>query len=125
MGDAKALDGLPDLLARGALAMAMNAALGFAIATIARSQMAGIGVGIGAYIGEGIAQIFLPDIIRWFPFAASSAVVARTGNVGGPMGGGQASTSLDPNSAVIVVVAWLAVALVAASAWTERAEISG
>jgi ABC-2 type transport system permease protein len=127
MSNATALGELPELLARAALALSMNAALGFAIATIARSQLAGIGVGIGAYFAESIAGVFLPDVIQWFPFAASSAVVARTsGSTGGGGGfGGGAGTTLDPNTAVIVVIAWLVVALVVASAWTERAEISG
>ena len=132
MNDATALGQMPELLARGALALSMNAALGFAIATIARSQLAGIGVGIGAYFAEGIAGVFLPDVIQWFPFAASSAVVARTstaaaggGGGGGFGGGGAAGTTLDPNTAVIVVIVWLVAALVVASAWTERAEISG
>ena len=64
-------------LGRAALALAMNAALGFAIATITRSQLAGIGVGIGLYFAEGIAGIFLPQVFKWFPFSASGAVVAR------------------------------------------------
>jgi ABC-2 type transport system permease protein len=125
MSDGAALGQLPELLTRGSLAVSMNAALGFTIATIARSQLAGVGVGIGAYFAEGIAQVFLPDVIRWFPFAASSAVVARTSGSGGFGGGGQAASMLDPNTAVVVVIAWLVAALVVASAWTERAEISG
>ena len=124
MTDATALGGLPELLGRGALSVSMSAAIGFAIATVARSQLAGIGVGIGVYFAEGIASVFLPDIIRWGPFSAAGAVVVRasTAGPGGDAGGGGA---LDPNTALVVVVAWLIAAIVVASAWTERAEISG
>ncbi len=128
MSDADALRGLPELFARAGLAMAMNAALGFAIATVARSQLAGIGVGIGVFFAEGIARIFAPDLIQWFPFAASSAVVARStelANAGGGGGGGGLTTQLDPQTAIVVVAAWLVGSLAVASLWTERAEISG
>jgi hypothetical protein len=104
--------------------MAMNAALGFAIATVARSQLAGIGVGIGVFFGEGIAGIFAPGLIKWFPFAASSAVVTVNSELSGG-GGGGFGEQLDPNAAVVVVLAWLVVSLAVASLWTERAEISG
>ena len=127
--DTATIGRLPGQFARGWLAIVEEGALGFTIATLARSQLAGIGVGIGAYFAEGIAQVFVPDVIKWFPFAASSAVVARTSSAGGGGGGGGFSgglgNSLDPNTAVIVVIAWLVVALAVASAWTERAEISG
>ena len=125
MSDSTALGGLPELLARGALSVSMSAAIGFAIATVARSQLAGIGVGIGVYFAEGIASVFLPDIIRWGPFSAAGAVVARASTGAGGPGGGGGGTSLDPNTAVMVVAAWLVAALVVSSAWTERAEISG
>ena len=59
--------------------MAEQGALGFAIATLARSQLAGIGVGIGVYFGEQFASIFLPDIVKYLPFNAASAVVAVAG----------------------------------------------
>lgn len=122
MGDAQALGTLPELFGRAALAMAMNTALGFAIATVARSQLAGIGVGIGVYFAEGIAGIFLPAVIKWFPFASASAVVSGGGGVSF---GGSTPGSLDPDMAIVVVLAWLAASLVAAGVFTERAEIGG
>ena len=128
MSDQDALLKLPELFGRAGLAMAMNAALGFAIATVARSQLAGIGVGIGVVFGEGIAGIFAPGLIKWFPFAASSAVVTVNSELaggGGGGGGGGFGESLDPNTAIVVVLAWLVVSLAVASLWTERAEIAG
>jgi len=121
--DQAALRQLPDLFARAALGVAMEAALGFAIATVARSQLAGIGAGIGIYFAEGIAGIFVPGIIKWFPFAAASALI----NDASPGGGGAAGTTgrLDPGTAVFATLAWLIGALVVSALWTERAEIGG
>jgi hypothetical protein len=90
MSDADALGGLPEQFGRAALAISLNTALGFAIATIARSQLAGIGVGIGVYFAEGIAGIFLHEVIKWFPFSAAAAVVASGGDVSFGGGGGAA-----------------------------------
>lgn len=122
--DPDGLGRLPELLGRATLALGMNAAFGYAVATVARSQLAGIGVGIGLFFAEGIAGIFLPDVLKWFPFSASGAVTSSAGGAPGG-GGGAAVTRLDPDTAVVVVVVWLVVALVVSAAWTERAEIGG
>ncbi|MEO5965601.1 MAG: ABC transporter permease subunit, partial [Candidatus Limnocylindrales bacterium] len=79
MSDADGLRRLPELFGRAGLALAMNAAFGYAIATVARSQLAGIAAGVGLYFAEGIAGFFLPDVLQWFPFSASGAVTASTG----------------------------------------------
>ena len=101
-------------------------ALGFAIATLARSQLAGIGVGIAVYFGEQFAAIFLPDIVKYLPFNAANAVVATSGGFcGGGGGGGAVLARLDPNTALLVVAAWLIGALLVTALFTERAEISG
>ncbi len=55
VGDTATLGTLPNILGRGWLALAEACALGFAIATLARSQLAGIGVGIAIYFGESFA----------------------------------------------------------------------
>jgi ABC-2 type transport system permease protein len=114
------------LLGRGWLAVAEEGAIGFAIATLARSQLAGIGAGIAFYFGEQFASIFLPDIIKYMPFNAAGAVVAVEGEgFGGGGGGGGVITQLEPNQALLVVIAWLVGSLVVAALFTERAEISG
>jgi ABC-2 type transport system permease protein len=123
--DADTARDLALLGARSALAIAMDASIGFAIATVARSQLAGIGVGIALYIGEGVMGIFVPWIIKWAPFAASSAMLS-----GGSVevtGSTQviSSSQLDPGLATIVVAAWLVLAAGFAALWTERAEIGG
>lgn len=125
MAEADALLRLPELFARAWLAMAMNAALGFAIATVARSQLAGIGVGIGLFFAEGVAGIFAPHVVKWLPFSASGAVVAGGGGGSTVVNGTELGATLDVTTAIVVTVAWLVLALVIASLWTERAEISG
>jgi len=119
--DSATLGTLPDLFARGWLAVVEAGALGFAIATLARSQLAGVGVGIAVYFGEQFASIFLPDIVKYGPFNAASAVVSTAGS--GLGGGGGAR--LEPNTALVVVAAWLIGALVVTALFTERAEIAG
>ncbi len=123
VGDAATLGTLPELLARGWLALIEAAALGFAIATLARSQLAGIGVGIAVYFGEQFASIFLPDIVKFGPFNAASAVVATNAEDFG--GGGAVPVALEPNVALLVVTVWLVGALIVTALFTERAEISG
>jgi hypothetical protein len=122
MGDTEVLGSLPEVFARAGLSTAMHAAFGFAIATVARSQLAGIGVGIGLYFAEGIAGIFLSDVVKWFPFAASDAVLSGGGTVNA---GGIMLTSLDADLALVVTGAWLLAFVLLAALWTERAEISG
>ncbi|HEX2754093.1 MAG TPA: hypothetical protein VHM48_01445 [Candidatus Limnocylindrales bacterium] len=124
--DAATLRTFPELLLRGWLALGEACALGFAIATLARSQLAGIGVGIAVYFGEQFARIFLPDIVKYLPFNAANAVVATSGGSIGSGGGDAAALArLDPNTALLVVLAWLVGALVVSALFTERAEISG
>jgi ABC-type transport system involved in multi-copper enzyme maturation permease subunit len=124
LDDRATIGTFPELLARGWLALGEAAALGFAIATLARSQLAGIGVGIAVYFGEQFASIFLPDIVKYLPFNAANAVVATSGSFGGD-GGGAALSRLSPDTALLVVAAWLIGALAVTAIFTERAEISG
>lgn len=125
MGDRDGLLRLPELLARASLALAMNTAFGFAIATVARSQLAGIAVGVGLFFAEGIAGLFLPDVFQWFPFSAASAVTAAGSGAGLGGGGAVVATQLDPDTAIVAVVVWLVVALGITALFTERAEIGG
>jgi len=124
MGDSATLGQLPELLGRGWLAIVEEGALGFAIATLAGSQLAGVGVGIGVYFGEQFATIFLPDIVKYLPFHAASAVVAVS-DAGEFGGNGTVAGRLDPTVALVVVAAWLVGALVVTSLFTERTDISG
>jgi ABC-2 type transport system permease protein len=124
LNDAETLGRLPEQFARGALAIVEEGALGFAIATVARSQLAGIGAGIALYFGESFASIFLPDIMKYLPFNVATAAV-RTGTSGGGFGGGNQIAAVDPNTAIILVAIWLVGSLLVTAIVSERAEISG
>ena len=121
--DATTIGGLPEKLVRGWLAISEEAALGFAIATIARSQLAGIGAGIALYFGESFATLFLPDIVKYMPFNVASAVVTTTSTGNGF--GNAAAARLPPDAAIVVVLAWLVGALLVSGLVTERADIGG
>lgn len=124
VADTSWLADLPDLLWRGLLAFSMEGALGFAIATVARSQIAGIGVVIGLNIAEGIGAALVHGIFQYFPFTAANALIS--GGAGGPsFGGGAAPARMDTPEALALTAGWLIAALAFASIWTERAEITG
>ena len=123
--DADTIARLPREFLRGWFAVTEEAALGFAIATVARSQLAGIGVGIAFYFGEAFAGIFLPDIVRYLPFAVANASVAIGGGGPGAGEGAGGVIPLDADTALLFVAAWLVGSLVVALTFTERAEITG
>lgn len=124
--DAARLATLPEELVRGWVALVEQGALGFAIATLARSQLAGIGAGIAVYFAEQFSSIFFPDVVKVLPFNAAQAMVDLQASFGAGGGdGGPLVTSLEPDLALIVVLAWLIGAVVVSVLFTERAEITG
>jgi hypothetical protein len=125
LGDAATLGQLPQRLLRGWFAIIEEAALGFAIATLARSQLAGIGAGIAFYFGEGFAGIFLPDIVKYMPFAVANASVSTGSSSGSGFGGGGTTAALPADQALVLVAAWLVGSLVVTSLFSHRAEIAG
>lgn len=121
MSDSTALGDLPELLARGAVGMVTQCALGFAVATLARSQLAGIGAGIAVYFGGTFAGIFLPDIVRYLPFQLANTALGSAGFGGGP----PVTGALSADTALVLLMVWLASSLVVTAGFTERAEITG
>ena len=122
ISDSATLGRLPDEFARGWIAIVEEGALGFAIATLARSQLAGIGAGIALYFAEGFARIFLPDVVRYLPFDVATASVGATSGFGG---GASFFTPLEPDPALLLVAVWLVGALLVTAIFTERADITG
>jgi hypothetical protein len=123
IGDTDAIGRLPEQFGRGLIGILAQGALGFAVATLARSQLAGIGVGIALYFGGAFATIFLPDVVQYLPFQLADAAV---GAGGGGFGGGPDTTpSPSPEVAILLLIVWLVGSLVVAAAFTERAEITG
>ncbi|MEA2676089.1 MAG: hypothetical protein QOJ81_230 [Chloroflexota bacterium] len=122
LGDLDAITALGDPLVRGLIGIITQGALGFAIATLARSQLAGIGAGIGLYLGGAFATIFLPDVVRYLPAQLASAAVGASTR----FGGGQPTVSaVAPDVAVVLLIVWLVGSLVVALGYTQRAEITG
>ena len=123
IGDRAVIEALPVHFLRGWIAITETAALGFAVATLARSQLAGIGVGIALYFGETFAGLFLPDVVKYLPFhLATAAVGGSTGFAPVPSTTGPV---MSTDTALVLVVAWLLAALVVAAGFGERAEITG
>jgi ABC-2 type transport system permease protein len=125
LGDTATLGHLPERLLKGWFAVIEEAALGFTIATLARSQLAGIGVGIAFYFGETFAGIFLPDVVKYMPFSVANASVATGSGQGFGGGGGATIATLPPDQALVMVALWLVGALFVAALYSDRAEITG
>jgi ABC-type transport system involved in multi-copper enzyme maturation permease subunit len=123
LDDQRVLEQLPEQLGRTWLSLAEQAAIGFAIATLARSQLAGIGVGIGLYFGEQFASIFLPDQVRYLPFHVAERVVDLAVVVTGAPG--VVSEGVTPDQAVLLATAWMVGAIALAALFTDRADITG
>lgn len=122
IGDSAVLGALPEHFVRGWVATTATAALGFAVATLARSQLAGIGVGIALYFGETFAGLFLPDVVKYLPFHLATAAVGGGGGFGPPDAAG---ASLSAGTALALIAVWLVGSLVLAAGFSERAEITG
>lgn len=127
ISDSSVVRVLPEQLLRAGWGMAEEATIGFAIATFARSQLAGLGAGIALFFVEGFASLFLADIVKYFPFAVAQSALRITQGGGGAGNGGGALTvpALDPNFSLLLVTIYLVVAAVAAVVYVERAEITG
>jgi ABC-type transport system involved in multi-copper enzyme maturation permease subunit len=126
--DAATLQALPGEIWRGYLGIAEQASIGFAVATLARSQLAGLGAGIAIYFAEQFATLFLPDVVKYLPFHVATAALGVTvsgGGGGAGPGGGSSAAQLDQPTAFLLVVAYLIGAAVVSALFVERAEISG
>jgi ABC-2 type transport system permease protein len=118
LGDSDALLNIPPTLLHVWLAIAEEMAVGIAVATLTRRPLAGVGAGIALFFGEQFATLILPDVVKFLPFNAASAVVARAN-----LAGAGAPAALPPDQATLVTIAWLVAALLLVAGATERAEI--
>jgi ABC-2 type transport system permease protein len=121
LSDGTTIGSLPEQFLRGWVAISAEAAIGFAVATLARSQLAGIGVGIALYFGEAFASIFLPDVVKYLPFDLATAAVGGSEGFGAPPD----PTALSADVALVLITVWLLGSLVVVAAFTDRAEITG
>ena len=121
--DADTLAGLPELLARTWLGVSQQAAIGFAIAMLFRSQLAGIGAGLAFYfIEQFLVLVPLADeVLPYFPFNVAGAVVATADEFGDGFGG---LVPLDSHTALLWSAGYLVVALAIAALSARRAQIT-
>jgi hypothetical protein len=122
--DPDTLTTLPDLWARTWLGVTEQAAIGFAIAMLFRSQLAGIAAGLAIYFGQIFLSLvpILDEILLYAPFNVAGAVVATPEAFGD--GGFGGATSIDSDLAVVLTVAYLGGALAIASISMWRAQIT-
>jgi ABC-2 type transport system permease protein len=112
-------------LVRCAVALLALTSLGYAVAMIAKSQMAGIGTIIGyfviSFIGPALLPGFIKQIFDYLPFSVSANAIGLQGPPDAASSGG----ALDPNVALLITVAWLVGLLGIAALSVERTEIAG
>ena len=121
--DPDTLATLPELLGRTWLGVTQQAAIGFTIAMLFRSQLAGIGAGLAFYFVEQFL-ILVPltqDVLPYFPFNVATAVVATSDDFGGGFGG---FTPLDSDTALLWSAGYLVVSLAVATLAAWRAQIT-
>lgn len=121
---ADTLRDVPELLARTWLGVTEQAAVGFAIAMLFRSQLAGIGAGLALYFGEIFLALvpLVKDYLPYFPFNVAQAVVTSARGVG--VRGGGAPARLDSTTALVLAAVYLGASLLIASVAAWRAEIT-
>jgi hypothetical protein len=125
--DGDALPHLASLFVRCWIALCCISAVAYAIAMVAKNQMAGVGAVIGLYIAS-VFVIALPkslrEIFEYLPFSAAGDAIGIIGPPSaGPAGG--SSIAIEPNLALLVAGVWIAGSLAVAALTTERAEIAG
>jgi hypothetical protein len=125
IADGDALAELPGKLVRAWVGMAEAAAIGFATANLARSQLAGIGVGVATYFGEQFSTVLFPDVVKYLPFHAAEAAANVTPPTGDGSVAGLNVAYLPPDTALAVALLWLITAVLVSAVVTQRADITG
>jgi ABC-type transport system involved in multi-copper enzyme maturation permease subunit len=123
--DPDTLATLPGLLARTWLGVVQAGAIGFAIAMLFKSQLAGIGAALALYFAETFLALVptLDEVLAYFPYSVSSAVIATTDEL--TEGGfGDAVSTLDADTAVLWSIGYIVAALLVASLALRRAQIT-
>jgi hypothetical protein len=125
--DGDALPHLASLLIRCWIALCCISAVAYAIAMVAKNQMAGVGTVIGLYVAS-VFVIALPrsvrEVFEYLPFSAAGDAIGIIAPPSANTAGGP-SITIEPNLALLVAVVWIAGSLAVAALTTERAEIGG
>jgi hypothetical protein len=109
------------------IALTALSSVAYAVAMVAKSQMAGVGMVIGVYLASILAPLALPEALRtifnYLPFSIASDAMGLYGPT--PSGETtQMAGAVEPNLALVVTLGWLVASLAVAALATERAEIS-
>ena len=73
-----AVDRMPGLVLAGWWAVSMEAAIGFGVAFVARSQVAGIAALVAIYFAEQFGSVIIPaDVLRFAPIIAANSLVGE------------------------------------------------
>ena len=122
--DPATLAAIPELLARTSLGVVQQAAIGFAVAMLFRSQRAGVTAGLAFYFAE-MFLVIVPlarEVLPYFPFNVAGAVVSTSESFGGT--GFSDFAPLDSDTAILWSLGYLALALAIASVAAWRAQIT-
>jgi hypothetical protein len=104
------------LVVSGAWAVLMEAAIGFTVAFVTRSAVAGIAAVVGLFFAERFGEMFMPaDVLRFAPITAAEGLVKTA-----------ASTGLDAELVLplIVTTVYLLAAIGVAAVAARRAEVA-
>jgi ABC-2 type transport system permease protein len=110
---------LPELFAKSLFGLIEQAAIGYMVAMLARSQLAGVGAGIALYFVEQFAGIFVPDIVKYMPFTVSGSLIITPEQA--QLAG---ATILEATAAAALTGIYLLAAVVIAAIVTEAREIA-
>ncbi len=112
--DASNLGPFAAVVASGGLAILMEVSIGFAVAFITRSPVAGIATVAGLYFMEQLAALVIPpEVLRLAPITAANSLVSAAAG----------AAPADPTGALIVTTAYLLLAIGAASLVARRAQV--
>jgi hypothetical protein len=114
--DPSNLEELLAVVVTGGWAVLMEVAVGFCVAFVSRSPVAGIATVAGLYFVEQLAALVVPvDVLRFAPLTAAGSLVSAA-----------AQTGFDAGLAgpFVVTTTYLFLAIVAAAAVARRAQVS-
>jgi ABC-type transport system involved in multi-copper enzyme maturation permease subunit len=124
MADPAALPDVAGKLARCWIGLLSLTSVAYLFTMVARSQMAGIGAVIGYFLVSIVAPALLPDfvkeIFKYLPFSLSGDAIGLQGPPGT-----SATAAVEPNTALLMTIGWLAACLAVTCLWVERTEVPG
>jgi hypothetical protein len=108
---------LPIVIGGGWWAVTMDAAIGFTVAFLARSQVAGVAAVVVLYFGEQFAGMIVPvDVIKYAPMTAGGLLVRAAASV--------TTAPADVLVPLATTTVYLVIAVAALGVMTRRTEVA-